>query len=68
MAWMQEIDLQEAGVTLPTGGHWVDVPGSPFQVMAALTDIMGVVHIRINPVYAHHWNEFMSFKETEGEI
>ncbi len=62
MAWMQEIDLQEHGVQLPTDG-WVDVPGSPFQVMARDSDILGTVWIRINPAHAHLWSEFVAMME-----
>lgn len=63
MAWLQEINVAE-GVRLPTGGHWVDLPGSPFQVMARDSDIMGTMYVRIRPAYAASWNEFMSMKES----
>lgn len=63
MAWMQEINVYGHGVRLPTGGHWVDLPNSPFQIMARDTDILGVVHIRIRPAYAAYWDEFMSDKQ-----
>ena len=64
MAWMQEIDIWEHGVQLPTGGHWVDIPGSPFQVMARDTDTMGTVSIRFQPAMAEHWSEFIEMVES----
>lgn len=55
------------GVQMPTGGHWVDLPGSPFQLMARDIDTLGTVHIRIRPGYAAYWEEFMSTKESGGD-
>jgi hypothetical protein len=66
MGWMQEINVAD-GIKLPTGGEWIDVPGSPFQVMARGSDIMGTMYIRIRPAYAAYWNEFMSTKEAGGD-
>jgi hypothetical protein len=60
MSWSQEVNLLD-GVRLPTEG-WVDVPGSPFQVMARSHDELGVMYVRIRPSYAAYWNEFMSTK------
>lgn len=62
-----KINVYEHGVKMPTGGHWVDLPGSPFQLMARDTDILGTVHVRIRPAYAAYWEEFISTKES-GEL
>lgn len=59
----QEFNFLDRGVRLPTGGLWVDVPGSPFQVMARDSDIMGTVYMRVSPAYAHHWSEFKAMME-----
>lgn len=59
-----QMNVYEHGVKLPTGGHWVDLPDSPFQMMARDTDTLGVVHVRINPAYAEHWNEFKTMMES----
>lgn len=67
MAWMQEINVFDHGVQMPTGGHWVDLPNSPFQLMARDSDVSGTVYVRIRPAYAAYWNEFMSSKEAGGE-
>lgn len=67
MSWMQEIDLQEHGVQLPTHDQWVDIPGSPFQVMTKGQDVYPVMWVRIRPTYAAYWNEFMSIKQAGGE-
>lgn len=65
MTWSQEIDLvAERRVQLPTHGKWVDVPGSPFQIMTHDADPVGIMHVRIRPSYAAYWNEFMSDKEV----
>lgn len=63
MAWIQEINVAE-GIVLPTHGEWINVPGSPFQVMARDSDMMGTMYVRINPAYAHHWNEFAAMMES----
>lgn len=47
MAWMEEINIIEAGVALPTGGAWVPVPGSPFEIMTRGTDEFGVFRVRL---------------------
>lgn len=65
MAWTQGINIFEL-VQLPTHGDWVDVPGSPFQVMTRGQDLVGVLYVRIRPAYAAYWNEFMSTKEAGG--
>lgn len=59
-----QINVFDHGVRLPTGGTWVDLPNSPFQLMTRDTDTLGTVHIRIRPAYAAYWNEFMSTKES----
>lgn len=66
MGWVQEINVAE-GIQLPTQGHWVDVPGSPFQVMARDSDMTGTMYVRIRPAYAAYWNEFMSTREAGGD-
>lgn len=60
-----KINFYDHGVLLPTGGHWVDLPDSPFQLMARDSDILGTVHVRIRPSYAAYWEEFISTKESE---
>ena len=57
-----DLDWSVDGVVLPTHGQWVDVPGSPFQVMTGDADLMGTVHVRIRPGYQAYWMEFMSDK------
>lgn len=64
MAWLQEIDVT-AGVKLPTGGHWVNLPGSPFQVMARGSDTMGTMYVRLNPDIT--WEEWESFAKRQDE-
>lgn len=54
------INIFERGVQLPTHGQWVDVPGSPFQVMCWDTDLAGTFRVRINPdirpELLNHWS------------
>lgn len=64
MAWMDEINIFEQGIQLPTHGQWINVPSSPFQVMTHDSDNVGAVHIRVTPAYAHHWNEFLAMMES----
>jgi hypothetical protein len=54
------INLIEQGVRLPTDDQWVDVPGSPFQVMTRGTDEVGTLWIRLNPNVT--WEEWGSFQ------
>lgn len=63
MPWMQEIDLKDRGIQVPTRGHWVDIPGSPFQVMTRDTDEIGIFYVRFKPELAHHWSEFQAMME-----
>lgn len=64
MTWTQEIDLRDRGVQIPTRDQWVDIPGSPFQVMTRGRDDIGIIHIRFKPELAHHWSEFRAMMES----
>lgn len=58
------MNVFDRGVKLPTNGLWVDIPDSPFQVRADMTDTVGTFHIRVRPSYSAFWEEFMSDKEA----
>lgn len=47
---IEEINIWDMGVKLPTGGHWVDLPGSLFQVMTRDIDTLGTMYIRSKPI------------------
>lgn len=44
-----EYTVDTVGVRLPTGGQWVDVPNSPFQICAWPHDVAGTFHVRARP-------------------
>jgi len=60
------INPDDHGIHLPTGGTWVDLPRSPFQVMTRSEDLAGTFHVRVRPAYAAYWDEFMSTKDQGG--
>jgi hypothetical protein len=59
MSWSRKVNLLD-GVRLPSEG-WVDVPGSPFQVMARPQDTLGVMYVRLHPDLT--WSQWESFKQ-----
>lgn len=61
----KKINIFESGVQVPTHGQWVDVPGSPFQVMTMSTDLVGVVHVRVRPSWSAYWQEFISDRQDD---
>lgn len=42
-----------AGVRLPTGCEWVDLPGTPYQVRTFGSDLAGTFWLRLNPSRSH---------------
>lgn len=56
----EKVDLIERGISLPTNNQWVDVPGSPFQVMTQDKDALGTFWLRTNPNIRpdmlNHWS------------
>lgn len=52
--------INVASVALPTGGAWVDLPGTPFQVATYAHEELGTVHIRIHP--SLKWSEWEAFQ------
>lgn len=57
------IDVTSA--RLPTGGEWVDLPGTPFQVTTYAHEELGTVHLRIHP--SLKWGEWENFQARLDE-
>lgn len=60
------MNIFDTGVQLPTDGFWVDIPNSPFQVCAALSDPLGSFKIRISPQWRNHWDAWLDETDWHG--